>query len=287
MWDGDQVLYELRTDGNSNLSTLNLDRNYITGLAFGKAGYVHAGGIDRPLFMTDGRVPNYNWRGLVESSSWADGAPADCSIATGSCTTIAWPGQVGVYMKPGLGGSTPNAAQWVGNVIQNGAGSTGLLFRRNRSFDPSTGQFTQQDPIGIAGGANVYGFANGDPINFSDPFGLCPPEKTKRPCPAGEITLQPGNGGLSSGILTTGAMAIAEQTGKHLSIHGGSRTFNPDGSNDASQHRTDLGGGGAIDFHLFNRDSSIHGVLLSSLADRRSHTSGMSTGRQFLRRKGF
>lgn len=30
------------------------------------------------------------------------------------------------------------------------------------------------DPIGIAGGANVYGFANGDPVNFSDPFGLCP-----------------------------------------------------------------------------------------------------------------
>jgi hypothetical protein len=25
---------------------------------------------------------------------------------------------------------------------------------------------------------NLYGFANGDPINFSDPFGLCPPEDT-------------------------------------------------------------------------------------------------------------
>jgi uncharacterized protein RhaS with RHS repeats len=34
--------------------------------------------------------------------------------------------------------------------------------------------FTQEDPIGIAGGLNLYGYANGDPINFSDPFGLCP-----------------------------------------------------------------------------------------------------------------
>ncbi|MFG0312568.1 MAG: AHH domain-containing protein, partial [Phycisphaerales bacterium] len=43
----------------------------------------------------------------------------------------------------------------------------------NRYYDPATGQFTQQDPIGIAGGLNLYGFANGDPVNFSDPFGLC------------------------------------------------------------------------------------------------------------------
>jgi hypothetical protein len=34
------------------------------------------------------------------------------------------------------------------------------------------GLLTQEDPIGIAGGLNLYGFAGGDPINFSDPFGL-------------------------------------------------------------------------------------------------------------------
>jgi uncharacterized protein RhaS with RHS repeats len=36
------------------------------------------------------------------------------------------------------------------------------------------GSFTQEDPIGIAGGLNLYGYANGDPVNFSDPFGLFP-----------------------------------------------------------------------------------------------------------------
>src|SRR5689334_24017449 len=35
---------------------------------------------------------------------------------------------------------------------------------------------TQEDPLGLAGGLNLYGFANGDPVNFSDPFGLCPPK---------------------------------------------------------------------------------------------------------------
>jgi len=41
----------------------------------------------------------------------------------------------------------------------------------------STGTLTQEDPIGLAGGLNLYGFAGGDPINFDDPFGLCDNDK--------------------------------------------------------------------------------------------------------------
>lgn len=48
------------------------------------------------------------------------------------------------------------------------------MYRRSRYYDPATGRFTQEDPIGLAGGLNLYGYANGDPVNFSDPFGLCP-----------------------------------------------------------------------------------------------------------------
>jgi len=43
-------------------------------------------------------------------------------------------------------------------------------------YDPMLGQFTQDDPIGVAGGLNTYGYAAGDPVNFSDPFGLSPYE---------------------------------------------------------------------------------------------------------------
>ena len=55
----------------------------------------------------------------------------------------------------------------------NGQDGTGMLYRRNRYYDPAAGRFTQEDPLGLAGGLNLYGFANGDPVNFSDPFGLC------------------------------------------------------------------------------------------------------------------
>lgn len=51
---------------------------------------------------------------------------------------------------------------------------SGLRYQRNRFYDPLTRQFTQQDPIGLAGGINLYALAGGDPVNFRDPFGLCP-----------------------------------------------------------------------------------------------------------------
>jgi uncharacterized protein RhaS with RHS repeats len=41
---------------------------------------------------------------------------------------------------------------------------------------------TQEDPIGLAGGLNLYGYGDGDPVNNSDPFGLCPQVITGRPC---------------------------------------------------------------------------------------------------------
>jgi hypothetical protein len=46
------------------------------------------------------------------------------------------------------------------------------MYMRNRYYDPQSGQFTQMDPIGLAGGLNVYGFAAGDPVSYSDPYGL-------------------------------------------------------------------------------------------------------------------
>jgi RHS repeat-associated protein len=87
-------------------------------------------------------------------------------------------------MKPGGPGTTTsgNTPQWVGSLMANGVGSTGMAFRRNRFYDGATGQFNQQDPIGLAGGANSYGFAGGDPVNYRDPFGLCPIEKDGVPC---------------------------------------------------------------------------------------------------------
>jgi RHS repeat-associated protein len=61
--------------------------------------------------------------------------------------------------------------------------ATGTYNRRNREYDPQTARWTQEDPAGLAGGLNLYGFAAGDPANFSDPFGLracCTPEEQQQ-----------------------------------------------------------------------------------------------------------
>ncbi len=48
---------------------------------------------------------------------------------------------------------------------------TGLHYNLNRYFDPETQRFVTPDPIGQTGGLNLYAFAGGDAINFTDPLG--------------------------------------------------------------------------------------------------------------------
>ncbi|MGW2055007.1 RHS repeat-associated core domain-containing protein [Streptomyces sp. NPDC001840] len=51
---------------------------------------------------------------------------------------------------------------------------TGLLYYRNRYYDPETGRFISQDPIGLAGGPNLYQYALSSPTTYTDPSGNNP-----------------------------------------------------------------------------------------------------------------
>ncbi|MEU9348392.1 RHS repeat-associated core domain-containing protein [Streptomyces sp. NPDC048278] len=51
---------------------------------------------------------------------------------------------------------------------------TGLLYYRNRYYDPQTGRFISQDPIGQAGGSNLYQYALSSPTTYTDPSGKNP-----------------------------------------------------------------------------------------------------------------
>ena len=49
---------------------------------------------------------------------------------------------------------------------------TGLHYNYFRYYEPETGRYISPDPIGLAGGINVYGYVESNPINRIDPLGL-------------------------------------------------------------------------------------------------------------------
>ena len=51
---------------------------------------------------------------------------------------------------------------------------TGMHYNYFRDYDPSTGRYVQSDPIGLAGGSNLYLYANAVPTMYTDPLGLAP-----------------------------------------------------------------------------------------------------------------
>lgn len=53
-------------------------------------------------------------------------------------------------------------------------GEAGLLYFRNRSYEPDTGRFTTEDPDFFVGGLNTYLYAWAKPLIFNDPLGLSP-----------------------------------------------------------------------------------------------------------------
>lgn len=49
---------------------------------------------------------------------------------------------------------------------------TGLIYYRNRWYDPQQGRFISQDPIAQSGGMNLYAYVGNNPLSQIDPLGL-------------------------------------------------------------------------------------------------------------------
>ena len=218
VWDGDQVLYEIRYPAGTlsmrqdsvtkqyysllEADTLSLWTSYKTNCFkesidengnsmcavdtipsnsqhYGRAMYLHGLGIDAPLLITRMGyyertqepitvMPHANWRELYDGYT-----NITHNSAGSSYQRLDWPGDAVESFH--LDRKKDEAVvDWFGSIVKEKRDGSGQLYMRNRYYDPATGRFTQEDPIGLAGGLNSYGFADGDPVNYSDPFGLRP-----------------------------------------------------------------------------------------------------------------
>ncbi|MGQ7249542.1 RHS repeat-associated core domain-containing protein, partial [Halomonas sp. V046] len=93
----------------------------------------------------------------------------------GSDGNLAWIGQYRAWGKltkatdgNGDPSTTDNPFRFQGQYHDE---ETGLHYNRFRYYDPEIGRFTTQDPIGLAGGTNLYQYAP-NPTGWVDPLGL-------------------------------------------------------------------------------------------------------------------
>ena len=57
---------------------------------------------------------------------------------------------------------------------------TGLVYYGHRYYDPKLGRFLGRDPLGEAGGNNLYGFVKNNPVNRWDILGMVTPEDARK-----------------------------------------------------------------------------------------------------------
>jgi RHS repeat-associated protein len=145
-------------------------------------------------------IPHTNWLGNYDSGTFvaqlngtgpacvkrprlqvdAQSFPSDDpDVTTGTsmdsvsiCYRVEWPAEYMHVSKKNRSRGQFGPPSWMGSLVEGGKDASGQMYMRNRFYDPGTGRFTQEDPIGLAGGVNLSGYAGGDPVNFSDPYGL-------------------------------------------------------------------------------------------------------------------
>ncbi len=81
-----------------------------------------------------------------------------------------------LIVRDSASGSTIGAQLRYGWTGREWDAETGFSYHRARYFDPESRRWTQEDPIGYAGGVNVYAYVGGSPMESRDPSGAIPSE---------------------------------------------------------------------------------------------------------------
>jgi RHS repeat-associated protein len=124
------------------------------------AHYTQGPGIDQPLAeLRSGTTSYYQQDALSSVTSLSSNAGALANTYTydsyGKLTAST--------------GTLANPFQFTGREFDQ---ETTIYFERARYYDPTTGRFASEDPIGFVGGQNFYVYVGNSPTGFIDPSGL-------------------------------------------------------------------------------------------------------------------
>ena len=127
--------------------------------------FIHGPGVDDPLL---GRFPTGN----LVAFYITDGGGRQYAVVGRQGENVTLRNE---YKEEGgkYAGGTQNSLGFEAERNPS-ANVSGVSFFRNRIYDQRSGRWTQEDPIGVAGGLNLYQFNGNNPVSNSDPFGLCP-----------------------------------------------------------------------------------------------------------------
>jgi RHS repeat-associated protein len=127
------------------------------------ASYLHGLGVDEHLAMRRGGAVAYYQ---------ADALGSITSLSTGD-----------TYTYDSFGNMTSSTGSIISPYRFTGRewdSETGLYYYRARYYDPTIGRFISEDPIGFTGIGNFYAYVRNNPINLTDPMGLCPYDDAKK-----------------------------------------------------------------------------------------------------------
>ena len=142
VYDGSDVIRDLDSSGNT------------------VADYLNGPGTDNKLRQTVGGIASYFLNDPLQTTR-------GMTNASGAVTeTLGYDAYGNVNS-----GSVSTRYTYTGREADT---ETGLMYYRARWYDPGQGRFISEDPIGLNGGVNLYGYVANNPARFSDPSGFCP-----------------------------------------------------------------------------------------------------------------
>jgi RHS repeat-associated protein len=147
-------------DGESDIEEVNASGSIV-------ARYTQGRNVDEPLAES---------RSSATSFYEGDGLGSITSL-TNSSGSIA-----NAYTYDSFGTATASSGSIINSIRYTGRefdGETGLYYYRSRYLDPSVGRFLSEDNAGFAAGTDFYQYVANNPTQWTDPFGLCPPNNKK------------------------------------------------------------------------------------------------------------